>query len=111
MARVGVVLVGHGQLPSCIPKELGSEYLKLKFKENRTRMEEERFEELENVVLNWARNEVNDPYAHSLQTLASELSMIGGMRRLLWHSISSVGRRWRRLWWRCVTAMWMLLSW
>jgi hypothetical protein len=50
----------------------------LKFKENRTRLEEERFEELENVVLNWARNEVNDPYAHSLQTLASELSKIGG---------------------------------
>jgi len=50
MARVGVVLVGHGQLPSDIPKELRSEYLK--FKENRTRLEEERFEELENVVLN-----------------------------------------------------------
>ena len=81
MARVGVVLVGHGQLPSDIPKELGSEYLKLK--ENRTRMEEERFEELENVVLNWARNEVNDPYAHSLQTLASELSMIGGYEKVV----------------------------
>jgi sirohydrochlorin cobaltochelatase len=83
MARVGVVLVGHGQLPSDIPKELGSEYLKLKFKENRTRMEEERFEELENVVLNWARNEVNDPYAHSLQTLASELSKIGGYEKVV----------------------------
>jgi hypothetical protein len=78
MACVGVVLVGHGQLPSGIPKELRSEHLKLKFKENRTRLEEEKFEELENVVLNWARNEVNDPYAHSLQTLASELSKIGG---------------------------------
>jgi sirohydrochlorin ferrochelatase len=83
MARVGVVLVGHGQLPSDIPKELRSEYLKLKFKENRTRLEEERFEELENVVLNWARNEVNDPYAHSLQTLASELSMIGGYEKVV----------------------------
>jgi sirohydrochlorin cobaltochelatase len=83
MARVGVVLVGHGQLPSDIPKELRSEYLKLKFKENRTRLEEERFEELENVVLNWARNEVNDPYAHSLQTLASELSKIGGYEKVV----------------------------
>jgi hypothetical protein len=83
MARVGVVLVGHGQLPSDIPNELRSEYLKLKFKENRTRLEEERFEELENVVLNWARNEVNDPYAHSLQTLASELSMIDGYEKVV----------------------------
>ncbi|MEN2975248.1 MAG: CbiX/SirB N-terminal domain-containing protein [Candidatus Caldarchaeales archaeon] len=71
--KVGVVLVGHGQLPRDLPSEIGREYMKLKFKVERSPEEEASFKSLEEKVMNWPRNESNDPYYHSLQMIAEEL--------------------------------------
>ena len=68
--KVGVILVGHGQLPKDLHPAIKGEYLSLKFKVQRSAEEEERFRSLERLVLKWPRNEFNDPYARSLKVLA-----------------------------------------
>lgn len=80
--KVGVILVGHGQLPKDLPPAIRGEYLSLKFKVQRSAEEEERFRSLERLVLKWPRNEFNDPYAHSLKVLAEELKKIGRYDRV-----------------------------
>jgi len=79
---VGVILVGHGQLPKDLPPAIKGEYLSLKFKVHRSAEEEERFRSLETTVLRWPRNEFNDPYAHSLRVLAEELKRVGSYDRI-----------------------------
>jgi sirohydrochlorin cobaltochelatase len=76
--RVGVVVVGHGQLPSDLPREASAKYLMLKFKHSRSAEEENLYRELEELVLNWPRDEKNDPYYISLQRLAEEVARLGG---------------------------------
>jgi sirohydrochlorin cobaltochelatase len=80
--KVGVILVGHGQLPKDLPPAIRGEYLSLKFKVQRSAEEEERFRSLERLVLKWPRNEFNDPYAHSLKVLAEELKKVGSYDRV-----------------------------
>jgi sirohydrochlorin cobaltochelatase len=80
--KVGVVLVGHGQLPKDLPPAIKGEYLSLKFKVHRSAEEEERLRSLERLVLKWPRNEFNDPYAHSLRVLAEELKRVGSYDRV-----------------------------
>jgi sirohydrochlorin cobaltochelatase len=79
---VGVVLVGHGQLPRDLPKKLSSEYLALKFKHGLSAEEERRLDELEKLILGWHRDERNDPYYHSVQRLAEEVSRLGAFARV-----------------------------
>jgi len=75
--KVGVILVGHGQLPKDLPPKMKGEYLSLKFKASRSAEEEERLRSLEKTIMSWPRNDANDPYAHSLRVLSEELKRIG----------------------------------
>ncbi len=80
--RIGVVLVGHGQLPRDLPDELAGEYLGLKFKRPRTPAEEGRLGELEKLVLDWPRDEGNDPYYHGLHRLSEKVASLGRFERV-----------------------------
>ncbi|MEM3031836.1 MAG: CbiX/SirB N-terminal domain-containing protein [Nitrososphaerota archaeon] len=68
-----VIVVGHGQPPRDMPRDILSEYLSLLHRHGRTKLEDERLAELTRVVMDWPRNSENDPYWSSLQTLASML--------------------------------------
>lgn len=64
-----VIVVGHGQPPRDMPRDILSEYLSLLHRHGRTKLEDERLAELTRVVMDWPRNSENDPYWSSLQTL------------------------------------------
>ncbi|MEM4417091.1 MAG: hypothetical protein QXD32_03440, partial [Nitrososphaerota archaeon] len=80
--KVGIILVGHGQLPKDLPQDLRHEYLSLKHKRRKPPEEEAKLESLERIVLEWPRNDSNDPYAHSLKLLAEELRRMGEYDRV-----------------------------
>ncbi|MEM0444076.1 MAG: CbiX/SirB N-terminal domain-containing protein [Candidatus Caldarchaeum sp.] len=75
--RIGVIVVGHGQMPYDLTPEIKYRYMRLKFKAERTEDEEKTFKQLEDTILNWPRNALNDPYASSLHNIAEELKRIG----------------------------------
>ncbi len=75
-----VILVGHGQLPRDMPQHLQTEYLTLLYKHRRTTLEEERFSELDKIVMGWPRDEENDPYQSNLKKLASMLEQTLGCK-------------------------------
>ena len=77
------ILVGHGQLPKDLPDEIRREYFALRAKRNRTREEEERYQELERRIVNWPRNEQNDPYWSNINKLAEVLRQLGGFNRVI----------------------------
>lgn len=72
--KQAVILIGHGGLPSDIPKEIVEDFMKTH--KSRLRMgtpitSKER--ELESTIRNWERTPESDPYKIGLEKLASHL--------------------------------------
>ncbi|MEM4288859.1 MAG: CbiX/SirB N-terminal domain-containing protein [Nitrososphaerota archaeon] len=74
--RIGVVLVGHGELPKDIPREILGEYFELMAR-RRTAIEDARFKRLEEEISSWSRTPENDPYFYGLMEIGNELRRIG----------------------------------
>ena len=75
--RKVIILVGHGQLPRDLPKEIREEYFKLRAKPRKNLDEERLYEELERMIRNWPRNNSNDPYWNSLHKLGDLIRLRG----------------------------------
>jgi sirohydrochlorin cobaltochelatase len=67
-----LILVAHGQFPKDVPNEISNKYFSLMSK-RRNEEEEKEFKELEKSILEWPRNEENDPYWYNVKRLAEEL--------------------------------------
>jgi sirohydrochlorin cobaltochelatase len=68
--RKVIIVVGHGQLPSDLPKEVRERYFRLRANPRKKPDEERLYEELDRTIANWPRNNLNDPYWNSLRKLA-----------------------------------------
>ena len=75
--RKVIILVGHGQLPRDLSKEIREEYFKLRAKPRKNLDEERLYEELERMIRNWPRNNSNDPYWNSLHKLGDLIRLHG----------------------------------
>ncbi|HIQ29312.1 MAG TPA: hypothetical protein EYH45_01970 [Candidatus Caldiarchaeum subterraneum] len=82
MRRIAI-LVGHGQLPKDLPRELRSEYFRLRVKHAKTPEEEKRYQELDRTVANWPRNAENDPYWHNINKLAGLVREVSGFNEVI----------------------------
>jgi len=73
--KLGVILIGHGGLPSDIPKEIVEDFMKVHKQRVRTggpiTLKEK---ELDNVIRFWTRSPATDPYKYGLETLAAKLA-------------------------------------
>ncbi|MEK9627763.1 MAG: CbiX/SirB N-terminal domain-containing protein [Nitrospinota bacterium] len=70
-----VILIGHGGLPSDIPREIVEEFMKIH--KSRVRMGTPitpKEKELESIIRKWERTPESDPYKAGLEKLASYLS-------------------------------------
>ena len=73
--KKAVILIGHGGLPSDIPKEIVEDFMKLH--KTRVRMGTpitSKEKELESTIRNWERTPESDPYKSGLEKLASHLA-------------------------------------
>lgn len=73
--KQAVILIGHGGLPSDIPKEIVEDFMKVH--KQRLRMGTQitsREKELESTIRNWKRTPESDPYKSGLEKLASHLA-------------------------------------
>jgi len=73
--KQAVILIGHGGLPSDIPKEVVEDFMKIH--KQRVRMGTpitEKEKDLESTIRNWERTPESDPYKTGLESLASHLA-------------------------------------
>jgi sirohydrochlorin cobaltochelatase len=74
-AKQAVILIGHGGLPSDIPKELVEDFMKVH--KQRVRMKTpitSKEKDLESLIRNWERTPESDPYKSGLEKLAAHLA-------------------------------------
>ena len=73
--KSGLILIGHGGLPSDIPKEIVEDFMKVHKHRVRTgtpiTLKEK---ELDKVIRFWARSPATDPYKYGLEKLAAHLA-------------------------------------
>ena len=73
--KQAVILIGHGGLPSDIPKEVVEDFMKVH--KQRIRMKtpiSSKEKELESIIRNWERTPESDPYKSGLEKLAAHLA-------------------------------------
>jgi sirohydrochlorin cobaltochelatase len=73
--KQAVILIGHGGLPSDIPKEVVEDFMKVH--KHRMRMGTHitsKEKDLESIIRNWERTPESDPYKTGLEKLASHLA-------------------------------------
>ena len=73
--RKAVILIGHGGLPSDIPKDIVENFMKIH--KSRVRMGTpitSKEKELESIIRNWERTPESDPYKSGLEKLATHLA-------------------------------------
>ena len=73
--KQAVILIGHGGLPSDIPKELVEDFMKVH--KQRIRMKTpitSKEKDLESIIRNWERTPESDPYKSGLEKLAAHLT-------------------------------------
>ena len=73
--KQAAILIGHGGLPSDIPKELVEDFMKVH--KQRVRMKTpitSKEKELESLIRNWERTPESDPYKSGLEKLAAHLA-------------------------------------
>ena len=73
--RKAVILIGHGGLPSDIPKDIVEDFMKIH--KSRVRMGTpitSKEKELESIIRNWERTPESDPYKSGLEKLATHLA-------------------------------------
>jgi sirohydrochlorin cobaltochelatase len=74
-SKQAVILIGHGGLPSDIPKELVEDFMKVH--KQRVRMKTSitsKEKDLESLIRNWERTPESDPYKSGLEKLAAHLA-------------------------------------
>ena len=73
--KLGLILIGHGGLPSDIPKEVVEDFMKVHKHRVRTggpiTLKEK---ELDKVIRFWTRSPATDPYKYGLEKLAEQLA-------------------------------------
>ena len=73
--KSGVILIGHGGLPSDIPKEIVEDFMKVhKQRVRKGTPITSKEKELDNVIRSWARSPETDPYKYGLEKLAEQLA-------------------------------------
>ena len=73
--KLGVILIGHGGLPSDIPKEIVEDFKKVHKHRIRTGTPiTSKEKELDKVIRNWTRSPATDPYKYGLEKLAQQLA-------------------------------------
>lgn len=73
--KQAVILIGHGGLPSDIPKEVVEDFMKIhkqRIRRGTPITSEEK--DLESIIRNWERTPESDPYKSGLEKLASNLA-------------------------------------
>jgi len=73
--KQAVILIGHGGLPSDIPKELVEDFMKVH--KQRVRMKTpitSKEKDLESIIRSWERTPESDPYKSGLEKLAAHLA-------------------------------------
>ena len=73
--KQAVILIGHGGLPSDIPKEIVEDFMKVH--KQRIRMKTaitSKEKDLELIIRNWERTPESDPYKSGLEKLAAHLT-------------------------------------
>jgi len=68
--RKVIIVIGHGQLPSDLPKEVRERYFRLRANPRKKPDERRRYEELDRTIANGPRNDLNDPSWSSPRKLA-----------------------------------------
>ena len=73
--KSGVILIGHGGLPSDIPKEVVEDFMKIHKQRVRAGTPiTSKEKELDNVIRFWKRSPETDPYKYGLEKLAEQLA-------------------------------------
>ncbi|MDC1123331.1 hypothetical protein OAT11_08285, partial [Nitrospinaceae bacterium] len=73
--KQAVILIGHGGLPSDIPKEVVEDFMKIHKQRIRTGTPiTPKEKDLESIIRNWERTPESDPYKSGLENLASHLA-------------------------------------
>ena len=73
--KQAVILIGHGGLPSDIPKEVVEDFMKIHKQRIRTGTPiTPKEKDLETIIRNWERTPESDPYKSGLENLASHLA-------------------------------------
>ena len=73
--KQAVILIGHGGLPSDIPKELVEDFMKVHKQRVRTKTAiTSKEKDLESIIRNWERTPESDPYKSGLEKLAVHLA-------------------------------------
>ena len=73
--KQAVILIGHGGLPSDIPKEVVEDFMKIHKQRIRTGTPiTTKEKDLETIIRNWERTPESDPYKSGLENLASHLA-------------------------------------
>ena len=73
--KQAVILIGHGGLPSDIPKEVVEDFMKIHKQRIRTGTPiTPKEKDLETIIGNWERTPESDPYKSGLENLASHLA-------------------------------------
>ncbi len=73
--KQAVILIGHGGLPSDIPREIVEDFMKIHKHRLRTGTHITSKEmELDSVIRNWERTPESDPYKFGLESLATHLA-------------------------------------
>ena len=74
-SKKAVILIGHGGLPSDIPKEIVENFMKVHKARVRSGTPITSKEiELDSTIRNWERTPESDPYKSGLEKLASHLA-------------------------------------
>ena len=70
--KQAVILIGHGGLPTDIPKEIVEDFMKIHKQRIRTGIDITSKEiELDSTIRNWERTPESDPYKSGLEKLAT----------------------------------------
>ena len=73
--KLAVILIGHGGLPSDIPKEVVEDFKKVHKHRIQTGTPiTSKEKELESAIRNWTRSPATDPYKYGLEKLAAHLA-------------------------------------
>ena len=73
--KLAVILIGHGGLPSDIPKEVVEDFKKVhKHRIQTGTLITSKEKELESAIRNWTRSPATDPYKYGLEKLAAHLA-------------------------------------
>ena len=76
--KLGVILIGHGGLPSDIPKEIIEDFMKVHKQRIRTGTPiTSKEKELDNVIRFWTRSPATDPYKYGLEASRRTCSSTG----------------------------------